>query len=205
VDTSHHCPSCGAPLRIRNRFVKAVTCEFCQSVSLFDGARLDPTGRTAALAQLQSPLYLDATGRVGTQPFRVAGRLVYEYAGGQWQEWFLDLGGDARAWLVEDEGRFVWLEKQPLADAPPFERIRPGTVLDVGGRRVTVNETGEATILAAEGQLGTQILPGEAIAYVDGAAGDEEVGIEYGEREVELFVGRPVPRENVRIDPDPFD
>ena len=46
MDDSFHCPTCGAPLRIKNRFVKAVTCEFCHNVSLYDGVRLDPTGRT---------------------------------------------------------------------------------------------------------------------------------------------------------------
>jgi hypothetical protein len=204
VDETHHCPQCGAPLRIRNRFVKAVTCEFCQNVSLFDGVRLDPTGRTASLANLRSPLYLDATGTIGSKSFRVVGRLVYEYGGGQWQEWFLDIGGEDRAWLIEDEGRLIWMQKRPVENVPPFESIQVGAVLDLANRRVTVNETGEATILSAEGQFGTQILPGEAIAYVDGAAGDEEVGLEYGEREIEMFVGKPIQREHVVIDPDPF-
>ncbi|MEL6614591.1 MAG: DUF4178 domain-containing protein, partial [Bacteroidota bacterium] len=121
MDDQHHCPTCGAPLRIRNRFVKAVTCEFCQNVALFDGVRLDPTGRTASLAKLNSPLYLDATGSLGNHTFRVLGRLVYEYDGGMWQEWFLDIGGEKRAWLTEDEGAFSLLQKRPLAEAPPYE------------------------------------------------------------------------------------
>jgi len=203
VDDSFHCPTCGAPLRIKNRFVKAVTCEFCHNVSLYDGVRLDPTGRTASLAKLQSPLYLDATGRLGDRPFRVTGRLVYEYDGGMWQEWFLDLG-EGRVWLQEDEGRFTALNEGDRASAPPFEGIRPGDEITVGGHRVTVGEVGEATIVSAEGQLGHQILPGETIRYVDGTAGEDEVSIEYGERETEVFVGRPVPREAITIDPDPF-
>ena len=62
-ETAHHCPTCGAPFRIRNRYVKVVACEFCGHVALYDGVRLDPTGRTAGLADLPSPLSLDATGR----------------------------------------------------------------------------------------------------------------------------------------------
>jgi hypothetical protein len=204
VDDSFHCPTCGAPLRIRNRFVKAVTCEFCQNVALYDGVRLDPTGRTASDATIPSPLYLDATGTLGKRAFRVIGRLVYEYDGGVWQEWFLELGDGARAWLEEDEGQFTLLEKQPLAEAPPFESVRVGDRLTLAGREVTVNEVDEATIVSAEGQFGTLILPGEAIQYVDAASGEEEVGLEYGEREVEMFLGRPVPRGAVVIDPDPF-
>ena len=204
MDESYHCPACGAPLRIRNRFVKAVTCEFCQNVSLYNGVRLDPTGRTASLATLASPLYLDATGSIGAQRFRVVGRLVYEYEGGMWQEWFLDLDDDKKAWLVEDEGRFTYLLKAPNEAAPPFESIRVGDQLELANRTVTVTEVNEATIVSAEGQFGTQILPGEAIGYVDGSAGEEEVGLEYGERDVELFVGRPIARDSVVVDPDPF-
>lgn len=204
MDESFHCPTCGAPLRIRNRFVKAVTCEFCQNVALYDGVRLDPTGRTASLAKLNSPLYLDATGRIGDQAFRVLGRLVYEYAGGMWQEWFLDIGGEKRAWLIEDEGAFSLLQKRPLADAPPFAGIRVGDLLVLSEMEVRVDEVGEATIVSAEGQFGTQLLPGEAIAYIDGASGENEVGLEYGEREVELFVGRPIDRDLLTVDPDPF-
>ena len=204
MDEPIHCPACGAPLRIKNRFVKAVTCEFCQNVSLYDGVRLDPTGQTASLAQLASPLYLDATGRIGQNAFRVVGRLVYEYDGGTWQEWFLDLEDDQKAWLVEDEGRFTYLLKAPGENVPPFESVRVGDVLELANRTVTVTEVDEATIVSAEGQFGTQILPGERIGYVDGSAGDDEVGLEYGEREVEVFVGRPIAREALVIDPDPF-
>ncbi len=204
MDDQHHCPTCGAPLRIKNRFVKAVTCEFCQNVALFDGVRLDPTGRTASLAQLKSPLYLDATGRIGGLSFRVLGRLVYEYDGGTWQEWFIDIGDDRRAWLVEDEGAFSLLQTRSLSQAPPFAGIRPTDVLSLAGMDVRVDEIGRATIVSAEGQLGTLILPGETIAYVDGASGDEEVSLEYGEREVKLFVGRPLKRDALTVDPDPF-
>lgn len=204
MDDQHHCPTCGAPLRIRNRFVKAVTCEFCQNVALYDGVRLDPTGRTASLAKLNSPLYLDATGTLGKHTFRVLGRLVYEYSGGMWQEWFLDIGGEKRAWLIEDEGAFSLMQKRPLAEAPPFESVSVGDLLQLADRDVRVDEVNEATIVSAEGQFGTQILPGETIAYIDGASGDEEVGLEYGEREVELFIGHPIRRETVVVDPDPF-
>lgn len=204
MDDTFHCPNCGAPLRIKNRFVKAVTCEFCGHVALYDGVRLDPTGRTASLAKLKSPLFLDATGKLGDRSFRVAGRLVYEYAGGTWQEWFLELGDDGRVWLVEDEGRFTAYNAGEQASVPPVDGIRPGDEIEVGGRQVTVGEVNDATVVSAEGQFGHEILPGETIRYVDGTSGEDEVSIEYGERTVEVFIGRPVPREALVIDPDPF-
>ena len=200
----HHCPTCGAPLRIPTRYVRVVTCEFCGSVSLFDGAHLDPTGRTAGLAELPSPLYLDATGTLADRPFRVLGRLMLEYDGGVWSEWFLDLGDAGRAWLVEDEGRFTVMQQEPTASVPPFESVRPGETVRVGERDVFVREVGQATVVGGEGQLGAEILPGEAIGYVDGTAGDREVALEYAEAGVEVFVGKAVPREAVTIDDETY-
>lgn len=199
--TTHHCPTCGAPFRIRNRYVKVVACEFCGHVALFDGVRLDPTGRTAGLADLPSPLFLDATGRLDGHAFRVAGRLLYAYDGGRWAEWFLDLDGRA-GWLVEDEGRFTWLAKEPAPGAPPFASVRVGDTLSLGGREMFVTEVGTAQITAAEGQLGLPILPGERVGYVDGTAGDAEVGLEYAAAETEWFVGRALPPGAVEVDDD---
>ncbi|NIS79624.1 MAG: hypothetical protein GTO14_05310 [Anaerolineales bacterium] len=71
------CPACGAPLSIQNRFVKLVTCDFCNQVSLFHDKGLDPTGQTAKLVQLPSPLYIDATGTLSGQRFTVIGHLRY--------------------------------------------------------------------------------------------------------------------------------
>ena len=186
-DDAHHCPTCGAPLRVRNRFVRVVTCEFCGGVSLYDGAHLDPTGRTAGLVDLPSPLYLDATGRIGRRPFRVLGRLLYEYDGGFWTEWFLDVEGAGRAWLLEDEGTFSIQQLQESADVPPFEAARPGQTVRVSGRDVFVDEVGEATVVGGEGQLGA-----------------EKVSVEYAEAGAKVFVGRAVPRDALVIDDETY-
>ncbi len=201
---AHHCPTCGAPLRIQNRFVTVVTCEFCGGVSLYDGAHLDPTGRTAGLVQIPSPLYLDATGQIGGRAFRVLGRLLYEYDGGLWTEWFVEVEGAGKAWLIEDEGAFSIVQQRDDLEAPAFDSVSPGDRFQTGGLDVFVDEVGEATVVGAEGQLGAQILPGETIRYIDGSAGEKEVSIEYGELAVEVFVGRPIPRESLVVDAEDY-
>ena len=200
---THHCPTCGAPLPIRNRFVKVVTCDFCGGVSLYDGARLDPTGRSVDLVKIPSPLYLDATGSIGARAFRVLGRAVYEYDGGYWTEWFVEIDGAGRAWLIEDEGQFSALQLRDVS-APPFEDVRPGQSIRVGDLEVQVDEVGDATVVGAEGQLGVEILPGETIRYVDGSAGETEISIEYTAAGVEVFSGKPVPRSAIVIDDETY-
>ena len=162
-------------------------------------------GRTAGLVSLPSPLYLDATGSLGDRDFRVLGRLLFEYDGGVWTEWFLEVEGAGRAWLTEDEGQFSILQIQDEAEAPPFEAVQVGRTIAVAGRDVFVDEIGEATVVGGEGQLGAEILPGEVVRYVDGSAGEDQVSIEYGEDgAVEVFVGRPIPRELIAVDEEVY-
>ena len=200
-----HCPSCGAPVRVQNRYVKVVACEFCGQVGLLDGPRLDPTGRSAGLVDLPSPLYLDATGRIEGRAFRVLGRLLYEYEGGAWHEWFVAFDGGDPGWLVEDEGRFSLLHKAPLTEpAPEYDRVDVGDVIALLGREVFVTEKNEAVIAGGEGQLAFPIFPGERVRYLDGSAGEDQVGLEYADDETEAFVGRALAREAVEVDDEVY-
>jgi hypothetical protein len=195
------CPACSAPLTIQHRFVKMVTCDFCGQVSLMHDAGLDPTGRTAKLAQLPSPLYVDATGQLVGRRFRVLGRLRYEYSSGMWDEWFLTFEDERPGWLVEDEGEYTFYVKETLTGTvPPFESLSVGDLVTIGGRQVFVTEVGEARIAGGEGQLAFTILPGEQVRYVDGSSGEDRVSVEYTEDEIELSVGHTVAREDLVLD-----
>ncbi len=195
------CPSCGAPLDIQNRFVKMVTCDFCDHVMLVKDTGLDPTGRTAKLTDLPSLLYLDATGALAGQRFQVIGRLRYQYDAGVWNEWFLTFDNDEPGWLVEDEGEYTLYHKETLTvPVPPFEKVRVGSVVKIGPREVFITEKGEANIVGGEGQLAFTILPGEEVKYVDGNSGQEQVSLEYTTDEIEFLIGRSVEPSELVID-----
>jgi len=199
------CPACHAPLSIKNRFVKMVTCDFCGQVSLLRERGLAPTGQTATLVNLPSPLYVDAGGTLWGRRFQVMGRLRYQYDGGWWDEWFLVLENDKPGWLVEDEGEYRFYVKQTLTSpVPAFEAIRVGSVLSIAGHQVFVTEKGRARIAGGEGQLAFAIVPGEQVDYVDGSSGDDVVSLEYTEDEIELSLGRAVAREDLIIDEEEF-
>ncbi len=198
---SMSCPSCGAPLDIKNRFVKMVTCDFCSQVMLLKDTGLDPTGRIAKLAELPSPLYLDATGTLSGQQFQVMGRLRYQYDEGMWDEWFLTIEGDKPGWLVEDEGEYTFYHKETLTSAiPPFEKVKVGSVIPIGNRQVFITQKGEANIVGGEGQLAFTILPGEEVRYLDGNSGQEQISVEYTTDEIEFLVGRSVARSDLVVD-----
>ena len=91
---SMRCPGCSAPLDLKHRFVKMVTCDFCGLVSIVRDTGLDPTGRKAKLTQIPSLLYVDAAGTLQGRKFHVMGRLRYQYDAGYWDEWFLTFEND---------------------------------------------------------------------------------------------------------------
>jgi hypothetical protein len=199
------CPSCGAPLSIEHRFVKVVTCDFCNQVMLVHDSGLDPTGQTAKLVELPSPLYIDATGQILGKPFEVKGRLRYQYDSGMWDEWFILFEDGRPGWLQEDEGEYILYHKETLTSAiPPFDEIAVGSVIPIGQRRVFITEKGTAQIAGGEGQLAFNILPGQEIRYIDGNAGEEQVSIEYTPNEIELLAGRAVPRDQLVVDEEEY-
>ena len=195
------CPACGAPLTIQNRFVKLVTCDFCQQVSLVHDQGLDPTGQTAKLIEIPSMIYVDAIGSLSGRRFSVVGRLRYQYTDGQWDEWFLVFEDGEPAWLVEDEGEFALYSKAAITGpAPEFETTAVGTTISVSGRTVYVTEKGRAEYAGSEGQLAFTAVPGQRVRYLDGNSGAELISLEYTEDEIELSVGRTVSAEELEID-----
>ncbi len=199
------CPSCGAPLSIKNRFVKLVTCDFCSQVLLLKESGLDLTGRTARLAELPSRLYLDATGALWGRQFAVSGRLRYQYEAGMWDEWFLTFDNDKPGWLVEDEGELIFYHKQTLTSAvPPFDAVKVGSQVPIGGRNVFIVQKGRATIAGGEGQLAFTILPGEEVLYLDGVSGEDQISLEYTTDEIEFLVGRAVAPADLIVDEETY-
>lgn len=200
-----NCPSCGAPLDIKNRFVKMVTCDFCSQVLLVKDTGLDLTGRVAKLAQFPSPLYIDATGTLWGRAFQVVGRLRYQYDAGMWDEWFLTFADDKPGWLVEDEGEYIFYHKQTLTSpVPPFERVKVGSVAPMSGREVFITQKGQASIVGGEGQLAFTILPGETVNYLDGISGEDQISVEYTTDEIEFLTGRVVAPADLVIEEETY-
>ncbi len=199
------CPACGAPLPLKNRFVKMITCDFCGQISLVHDSGLDPTGKTAKLAEMPSLLYLDAAGKLWNQPFKVMGRLRYQYDAGLWDEWFIVFDNGKPGWLVVDEGNYSFFVKQTFTGTiPPFDSIRVGQTVQIADRQVFITERGQAHIIGGEGQLAFTLVPGEKVSYVEGTAGNALVSVEYTDDEIELSLGRPVNDADLIIESEDY-
>jgi hypothetical protein len=187
TEQSYSCPSCGAPLKIENRFSRLVVCIYCNTSSHVQQGGLAPIGETAQLAPAQSVF------EVGKQ-----GTLHYRYEGGFWDEWFLSLSGDRYGWLQEDEGNLTLYEKERLkSSVPPYDDITVGSTIEVNSQQVFVCEKSEAFIGGGSGELFFDFSPGELIRCVDGNSGGKLVSIEFGADEIGLSVGEEVGRTEI--------
>ena len=200
-NNAYHCPTCGAPLPVKNRFVRVVACDFCENVSVLVSGTLTASGRVASLTNMPSMFFLDARGTLRGQRFSVIGRLRYSYGDGHWDEWFLSFEDGESGWLQEDEGSFTYFDRSAVTEAaPPYKKIRAGLSIEISDQEMTVIEKGAAQIVGVQGQVGFPVLPGDPILYVDGTAGEQKLSLEYAGDEVELSVGYAVTHDELSVD-----
>ena len=186
---------------MENRFVKMVVCGFCGNTLAVGENGLDPTGKTAKLAQTPTRFSVGATGSLRGMHYRVLGRVRYADDESFWDEWYLELSDGSIAWLEEEEGQYTLSHAQPLTSAvPSYEEARVGSTINVSGQAFFVTERCTARIAGAEGQLFFRATPGRTVRFVDGNVGGRTAAIEYGEDEIELVLGEPLRRSDITVD-----
>lgn len=206
IDTELSCPSCGGGIQLEFRYTKMVVCPYCGQTNYLNVEdQLSPDGpKQVPLVDYGSKLKVGAKGNLSDTPFKVLGRLRYEYPKGFWDEWLVRLGDDRDTlyWLEEDEGEFMLYKKRELSDlAPAYEEVIVGETIELGEFQVFVSEKNKAVVKGGEGELPFQLLPDEQADFVDGFTEGKVMSIEYlpeGEKEVNL--GVPVPFSKLEVE-----
>jgi len=196
-----NCPSCGGPVELASRFVRTVVCAYCGSTLAVEDDRLDPTGKTAKLAQTPTRFFLGARCTLRGRHCQILGRVRFADDESCWDEWYLQFDDGGAAWLEEEEGEYILSHKQALTGAVPgFDQVRVGQTLSINGQPFFVTERCRARIAGAEGQLFYRAVPGRPVLFVDGNLGGRVASIEYGEDEIELTVGEPIGRSEITVE-----
>jgi hypothetical protein len=187
-----NCPNCGAALKIDNQFIRTITCQFCDSNYLVRGSEgLDPTGKSASLADYPSRLNVGARGSIRGRNFHVLGRVRYAYDEGFWEEWQIAWeDGAPPDWLEEDEGYWTLYRRERVKSAvPPYDQVRTGATITINNKKVFITERRQAKVAGSAGQF-SSVLPLQGVfGYIQGAADNQTMSINYWEDEIELSVG----------------
>lgn len=196
--SASQCPSCGAPVEVKNRFSKVLVCSYCGTHLRLTGDGFDPAGKHPKLAEFPSLFKVGGSGTILGKPFTARGRMRYNYPGGHFDEWFVEYDGGT-AWVTEDEGTYtLFTEVEEAIELPDITSVRAGQNIMIGPKKVMVKEKGIAEVAGAEGELSFYIEPGTKLTYMDGVCDGRKVAIEATENEIELFSGRPLLARDIK-------
>ena len=199
------CPGCGAPVEFKSAQSTHAVCSYCQSTVVRSGEVLTRLGKMAELFDDHSPLQLMASGRITLDgkdlPFILIGRLQYKGDAGVWTEWAVFLQDGSLATLSEDNGAYVFTRPiDPGRDMPEAARFRIGTTTAINGKPYSVAYTGQAQLIAAQGELPKLPPLGQPFDMVELRSADGEVlSIDYGHQPPNVERGKSVLLEDLQL------
>jgi uncharacterized protein DUF4178 len=198
-----NCPTCGAPLKIENQFIRSVTCQFCGSTYLISGEDgLDKQGQGAKLGDYPSRVNVGQTGAIRGRRFSVLGRVRYAYPEGFWEEWQIAWDdGEAPTWLEEDEGYWTMYKRERVrSQIPSHEQVRIGSTIQVNKHNVFVTEKRSGKMVGQEGQFSSVMPITGDFGYISGTADGQPVSVTYWEDEIEVEIGEDLEANEIKLD-----
>ncbi len=203
--TQGQCPSCGAPVEFTAGSAQVVVCGYCQTVVAKKGANLEAHGRISAIVDTDSPLRLGLEGRYAKTGYRLVGHVQKDHGAGPWDEWYVEFDDGRTGWLSEAEGAFYIMFDAGVEEGVELHALHPGERLHLRNRAYVVEERGHGKVVAAAGQLPSDVDPTQDSYYVD-ATGSKGmfVSLDFGTRskDPEVFMGQKLKLEQLGIPMD---
>lgn len=149
-----NCPSCGAPVKFRWSSAVQTICPFCKTIVVRTDLELTNAGKVADLPPDPSPIQLLTEGTYKNKKFQVAGRLVYEYEQGGWNEWHIVFADGASGWLSDAQLQYAISFQVPQPPAlPASDQICRGQQIILGNIPMEVATITRAKYKGFEGEL----------------------------------------------------
>jgi len=191
--TVANCPSCGSQVEFKLGGSMVVVCDSCRSVVARTDRAVEDLGKVAALVETDTPLHVGMEGRYEGKHFILTGRAQMRHqAGGVWDEWYAAFDDGRWGWLAEARGIFT-MTFTTAGPAAPLNQLSIGVKLVLGQppAEYTVAEIGEATTIAAEGEIPWRLVPDETYYYADlQGPGRAFATLDYSEDEPLVFTGK---------------
>ena len=188
------CPNCGAPVEFRFEQAVQTTCGSCRSILVRKDADIRRVGEVAELPPNVSPIQLRTEGKYRGQAFWVAGRIIYDWEQGNWNEWHIVFQDGKSAWLSDAQAEYAVTRSAPF----PSTLIEPeqffaGRKVTIAGREFSVASKTQAHYRGVEGELPFEYWDKSDIQLVDlRSTGPEFATIDFSESPPLLFFGESV-------------
>lgn len=196
------CTSCGAPLEVKNQFIRSITCRFCGSAYMVSGSEsLSQVGKMSNLADYPSRLSIGTSGEIRGRRFSVIGRVRYAYSEGFWEEWQITWDDGAPPdWLEEDEGYWtVYRRERVRGPVSSYDQIQVGQSININNQSVFITEKRTARVAGSEGQFSSVLPLTGTFGYIQGSSSERTVSINYWQDEIELSLGDDLEHHDLKI------
>jgi hypothetical protein len=200
VTPSPSCPNCGAPIVYRWSSSVQTVCEHCRSIVVRTDVDLKKVGVIADLPIDASPIQLGTEGRWEDKGFVVAGRIIYEYEQGGWNEWRIVLDGGADGWLSDAQNDLAISFRVDMPRLPAADQATLGRGYSWNGARFTVASRTVAHYAGVEGELPFEYWDKTDVTFIDLRSSQRDFAtLDYSDDQPVLYLGKAVDFEELRL------
>jgi hypothetical protein len=193
-----NCPQCGAKIVFRWSSSVQTVCSYCKSILVRTDIDLKRVGQIADLPPDSSPIQIGTEGTYRNQGFVVAGRIIYDYDQGSWNEWHIVMSHGESSWLsdAQDEYAVSAAAKQPQLPA----RVNVGQRYRWNGIEYQVTTITRAHYRGVEGELPFQYWDKSDVLFADLKSHADDFGtLDYSDDEPVLYLGKMVEFDELHL------
>jgi len=197
-----NCPNCGAKITFQWPSSVQTVCTYCQSILVRSDVDIKKVGQVADLPPDSSPIQLNTEGVYKNKAFVVAGRILYEYEQGGWNEWHIVMNDGSSAWLSDAQNEFAvsFPAKVPLQFLPTSAQVRVDQQYVWNGVTYIVTAITTAHYKGVEGELPFQYWDKTDVIFADCRTHTGEFAtLDYSDEQPTLYLGEFVDFDNLKL------
>jgi len=194
------CPNCGAKIVFQWSSSVQTVCEYCKSILVRSDVDLTKVGQVADLPPDSSPIQINTEGKYANNSFVVAGRILYEYEQGGWNEWHLVMNDGTSAWLSDAQNEYAVSKPFPAANLPAAAQAQVGQQYNWSGQNYSVSVITPANYRGVQGELPFQYWDKTVVTFVDLRSDNRKFAtLDYSDEQPVLYLGEFVEFEDLRL------
>jgi Domain of unknown function (DUF4178) len=197
-----NCPNCGAKIVFQWPSSVQTVCTYCQSILVRSDVDVKKVGQVADLPPDSSPIQLNTEGVYKNKAFVVAGRILYEYEEGGWNEWHIVMNDGSSAWLSDAQNEFAvsFAAKVPPQSVPGASQVQVDQQYVWNGETYIVTAITIAHYKGVQGELPFQYWDKTDVKFADCRTHSGKFAtLDYSDEQPTLYLGEFVEFDDLKF------
>ena len=176
------------------------TCEQCLSILVRTDVNLERVGTVSDLPPDASPIQIGSEGVYEKRAFAVAGRIIYDYPEGSWNEWHIMMSDGASAWLSDAQAEYAVTFAEAMPGLPPAGSTKIGDCFTWNRTQFEATSITRARYRGVQGELPFQYWDKHTCVFIDLRTPTVEFAtLDYSEESPVLYIGKVVDFDALRL------